>query len=206
MRIGLLGGSFNPAHDGHLTISLTALTRLGLDEVWWLVAPQNPLKPAAQSAPLGARLAQARDLAEDHPRIKVAALEEVLGTRFSADTLAALTQRFPRVRFVWMIGADNLIQLSQWKDWRRLFRTVVIAVFDRPSYSLRALAAKSARQFARYRLSEKRARRLADVPPPAWIFIHGRQSPWSSTQLRAARADERQRNLAPKARRRAAEP
>ncbi len=193
MRIGLLGGSFNPAHEGHVMISETALARLGLDQVWWLVSPQNPLKPAAQSAPLDDRLAQARAIAT-HPRLHIAALEDVLGTQFSADTLDVLKRRFPRVDFVWLIGADNLIQLPQWKDWKSIFHTVVIAVFGRPSYSLRALAAQAAGHFARYRVAESRAKQLTGMPPPAWVFIHGPLSSRSSTELRAARADRKQRN------------
>ena len=184
-RIGLLGGSFNPAHGGHLAISRMALARLGLDEVWWLVSPQNPLKPARQSAPLARRLAGARSLAR-HPRLRVGALEAVLGTRYSRDTLAALRRRFPGVAFVWIIGADNLIQLPAWKDWPGLFTSVAIAVFDRPSYGARALAAKPAHRFARARLPERRARRLAGLGPPAWVFIHGPLDPRSSSALRRA--------------------
>ncbi len=185
-RIGLLGGSFNPAHAGHLDISLEALRRLGLDEVWWLVSPQNPLKPVRDMAPLAQRLAGARALARD-PRIVAAALENALGTVFTADTVEALSRRLPRVRFVWLMGADNLIQVSDWHDWPRIFETVPVAVFDRPTYSLRALSAKAARRFARRRLPEGAARTLADKVPPAWVFIHQRLNPQSATRIRAAR-------------------
>ena len=184
-RIGLLGGSFNPAHGGHVAISELALSRLGLDEVWWLISPRNPLKPSRDMAPLDTRLATARSLAK-HPRIRACALESVLGTRYSIDTVLALTRSFPGVHFVWIMGADNLIQLPRWKDWQEIFNTVVIAVFDRPSYSLRALAAKSSRRFARYRLPESRARQLATLRPPAWVFVHGRLDPRSSTAIRGA--------------------
>ena len=186
-RIGLLGGSFNPTHDGHLELTRTALARLALDEVWWLVSPQNPLKPEAGMAGLDERVAQARD-AVDHPQVRVTALEAALGTRYSVDTVQALTRHFPKVRFVWLMGADNLIQLPEWKDWQRLFERVAIAVFARPGYSERALAAKPAELFARARLAERLAAELADRPPPAWVFIHGPLNPSSSTALRAQAA------------------
>jgi nicotinate-nucleotide adenylyltransferase len=184
-RVGLLGGSFNPAHRGHLEISRAALKHLGLDRVWWLVSPQNPLKAISDMAPFEERMASARVHARD-PRILVLALESALGTVYTADTLAALTQRFPRSRFVWLMGADNLIQVSDWKDWERIFRTVAVAVFARPSYSLRALAATAARRFARHRLPETAARTLADRTPPAWVFVHQRLNTQSSTRIRAA--------------------
>ena len=189
MRVGLLGGSFNPTHDGHLELTRTALARLALDEVWWLVSPQNPLKPEAGMAGRDERVAQARD-AVDHPRVRVTALEAELGTRYSVDTVRALARHFPKVRFVWLMGADNLIQLPEWKDWQRLFEQVAIAVFDRPGYSERALAAKPAELFAGCRLAERKAAELADRPPPAWVFIHGPLNPSSSTALRARAAEQ----------------
>ncbi len=187
-RIGLLGGSFNPAHRGHLEISRTALKRLGLDQVWWLVSPQNPLKSARGMAPLNQRLAGARRLARG-PQLRASALESALGTVYSADTVTALARRFPRCRFVWLMGADNLVQISTWKDWETIFRTLPVAVFDRPSYSLRALAATAARRFAGQRLPEAAARGLAERTPPAWVFIHQRLHPQSSTRIRAGRAN-----------------
>ncbi len=187
-RIGLLGGSFNPAHRGHLELSRTALERLGLDQVWWLVSPQNPLKPERGMAPLGQRLTGARRLARG-PRIRASALERALGTVYSADTVTALARRLPRCHFVWLMGADNLIQISAWKDWETIFRTLPVAVFDRPSYSLRALAATAARRFAGQRLPEAAARGLAERAPPAWVFIHQRLNPQSSTRIRAGRAN-----------------
>ncbi len=198
--IGLLGGSFNPAHRGHLEISRAALRRLALDRVWWLVSPQNPLKPVQDMAPLEARLASARGLARDR-RILALALESALGTVHTADTVAALAGRFPRVRFVWLMGADNLIQVSDWKDWETIFRTVAVAVFDRPSDSLAALAATAARRFARCRLPETAARTLAERAPPAWVFVHQRLNPQSSTRIRAAarNRDGAPRNIAPRA-------
>ncbi len=185
-RIGLLGGSFNPAHAGHREISLTALRRLGLDEVWWLVSPQNPLKPVGGMAPLEERLAAARAVANNQG-IRVTGIEDLLGSRYTAETLAILSARFSRVRFAWLMGADNLVELTQWKDWQNIFNAVVIAVFDRPSYSSRACAAKAARRFARFRLAETLAGRLTAQTPPAWVFLHSRLNILSATQIRAQR-------------------
>ncbi len=183
-RVGLLGGSFNPAHEGHRHVSASALRRLGLDEVWWLVSPQNPLKPVQGMAPLCKRLVAARKVAR-HPRIRVTAIEAGLGTRYTADTLEALARRFPNIRFVWLMGADNLAQISRWQRWRRIFRTVPIAVFDRSPYSFKALAGKAARRFAHRRLPERQASVLADTQPPAWIFLHTRLHPASATVIRS---------------------
>ncbi len=185
-RIGLLGGSFNPPHEGHRVISLAALRRLRLDAVWWLVTPQNPLKAKAGTAPLRRRLAAA-EAAARHPRIVVSALEETLGTIFTADTVAALRRRFPRVRFVWLMGADNLVQISRWQHWPDIFAAVAVAVFDRPTYSLRALAAPAARRFARVRIAERSAGCLAAREPPVWVFIRNRLITQSSTRLRTAK-------------------
>lgn len=187
-RIGLLGGSFNPAHQGHLEISRAALDRLGLDQVWWLVSPQNPLKPERGMAPLRQRLTSARRLARG-PKFRASALESALGTVYTADTVTALARRFPRCHFVWLMGADNLVQISTWKDWETIFRTLPVAVFDRPSYSLRALAATAARRFAGQRLPEAAARSLAERTPPAWVFIHQGLNPQSSTRIRAGWPD-----------------
>lgn len=186
-RIGLLGGSFNPAHEGHRHVSLEALRRLELDAVWWLVSPQNPLKPQRGMAPFAERLAGARALARQ-PRIRVTGLEALLGTRYTADTLTALTRRFRGVRFVWLMGADNLIQVSRWEAWTQIFHAVPVAVLARPTYSLRASSAKAAQRFRRHRLSETRAAGLADRTPPAWAFLHIRLSALSATQIRASRA------------------
>ncbi len=187
-RIGLLGGSFNPAHRGHLHLSLTALQRLNLDEVWWLVSPQNPLKPVAGMAPFPVRLDQARQIAAGYKRIRVTDLENRLGrSRYSVDTLKALRRRLPRLRFVWLMGGDNLVQIRHWERWAEIFRTVPIAVFDRPSYSAKALAGLAAIRFARERLSSIAARRLAETKPPAWAFFHTQLDPTSATLIRAER-------------------
>ena len=187
-RIGLLGGSFNPAHRGHLHLSLTALQRLDLDEVWWMVSPQNPLKPVAGMAPFAARLDQARQVAAGHKRIRVTDLENRLGrSHYTVETLKAMRRRFPRLRFVWLMGGDNLVQIRHWEGWAEILWTVAIAVFDRPSYSLKALAGLAARRFARERLSCTAARRLAETKPPAWAFFHTKLDPTSATLIRTER-------------------
>lgn len=182
-RVGLLGGSFNPAHDGHRHVSLVALARLRLDEVWWMVSPQNPLKATAGMATMAERIAAAERLA-DHPRIRVTGIESELGTTRTVDTIAALRRRFRAVRFVWLMGADNLIQIPRWKQWQRLFQSVPIAVFPRPTYSLRALSGVAARQFAMARVPASRARMLADMCPPAWTFVCAPTHAASATAIR----------------------
>jgi nicotinate-nucleotide adenylyltransferase len=186
-RIGLLGGSFNPAHGGHLHISREALHRLDLDEVWWLVSPQNPLKPTAGMAPFAERLQQAAEVAAADRRIRISDIETKLGTTYTADTLRALCRRFPRARFVWLMGGDNLGQFPYWKRWQEIFRTVPVAIFARPTTSSNALAGRAPHRFARARVPESVARRLAQLPPPAWVFFHTRLDPRSATRIRVAR-------------------
>ena len=183
----MLGGSFNPAHGGHLHITLTALHRLSLDAVWWLVSPQNPLKPVAGMAPLAERLESARRVAGGHPRILVSDIENRLGHHYTADTVKALRRRFPRLRFVWVMGGDNLIQIRHWRRWTDIFDTVPVAVFDRPSYSLRALASLAATRFARHRVPPAAARDLAEMAPPAWVFFHTKLDARSASAIRAGR-------------------
>lgn len=185
-RVGILGGSFNPAHGGHRQISLAALERLRLDEVWWMVSPQNPLKARAGMAPLGRRLAMAQAVAR-HPRIRVTDIETALGTRYTADTLAQLVRAFPRTRFVWLMGADNLSQIGRWDRWQQIFHGVAIAVFNRPTYCFRALAGMAARRFARRRLAASAAGQLAGKTPPAWVFLFTRLNPISASAIRARR-------------------
>jgi nicotinate (nicotinamide) nucleotide adenylyltransferase/ribosome silencing factor RsfS/YbeB/iojap len=183
----LLGGSFNPAHGGHLHISLLALQRLNLDEVWWLVSPQNPLKDVKGMAPFEKRLADAAAFVAGHPRVKVSGIEASFNTNYTADTIAALERRFPHTRFVWLMGGDNLAQLPRWKRWVELMERVPIAVFDRPQTSLRALAGKAAQRFARSRIPAEAARNLAEMTPPAWAFFHTRLDPRSATEIRKKR-------------------
>lgn len=186
MRIGLLGGSFNPPHGGHRMISLEALKRLALDRIWWLVSPGNPLKSHADLAPLEERLRAARALA-DHPRIIPTAFEAALGSPFSINTLGFLLRRFPTVRFVWLMGADNLAEFHRWRDWRAIFESAPIAVLDRPGWRYRALASPAAHAFEYGRLDEGHAAALASRPPPAWLYLSGKLSPLSSREIRAAK-------------------
>ncbi|RDJ21932.1 nicotinate-nucleotide adenylyltransferase [Bosea caraganae] len=183
LRIGLFGGSFNPAHDGHRMASLTALRRLQLDRVWWLVTPGNPLKDNAALPSLDQRIDTARALAE-HARIHVTGVEARLRTRYTADTLRALKLRCPGVRFVWIMGSDNLTSFHRWNEWRAIARMMPIAVIDRPGTTHRAVASPAANWLARYRLSENEAAALAGSEAPAWVFLHGKRSDLSSTYLR----------------------
>jgi nicotinate-nucleotide adenylyltransferase len=183
MRIGLLGGSFNPPHVAHRAISLFAIKRLKLDRVWWLVTPGNPLKQQGALPDLDQRIEAARQMADD-PRIDVSCLESVIGTRYTVDTIAYLRRRAAGLRFVWIMGADNLAQFHRWQNWRRIASEVPIAVIDRPPQSFRALAAPAAQALARYRLPENQAGRLADQPAPAWVFLTGMKLSLSSTGLR----------------------
>ena len=183
-RVGLLGGSFNPAHPGHLHVSLEALKRLDLDEVWWLVSPQNPLKAVRGMASFARRLEAAAALAH-HPRIRVLDLEARLGTRFTVDTLVALERRFPRTRFVWLMGADILIQLRRWKRWTEIFGRVPVAVFARPTYCHKALAEIAPLRFRRHRVPPETARAIAGMAPPVWTFLPVRLDASSATEIRA---------------------
>jgi nicotinate-nucleotide adenylyltransferase len=183
-RIGLLGGSFNPAHQGHLHISRVALDRLRLDEVWWVISPQNPLKSTAGMAPLAERMARARAFAAEVPRVVVTDIERELGTRYTIDTLEALRARFADFRFVFLMGADNFIQLPRWRAWTAIIRTVPIAIFPRPSYSHRALTGRAAKRFARFRLPDIGAHRLADQRAPAWAFVRAAPDTSSATRIR----------------------
>ena len=183
MRIGLLGGSFNPPHQAHRAISRFALTRLQLDRVWWLVTPGNPLKANGNLHELGERMQAARDVADD-PRIEVSCLESVIRTRYTIDTINTLRRRFSGLRFVWIMGADNLAQFHRWQDWRRIAAQVPMAIIDRPPQSFRALASPAAKALARYRLPENKAAMLADQPAPAWVFLTGMKLNLSSTGLR----------------------
>jgi nicotinate-nucleotide adenylyltransferase len=187
LRVGLLGGSFNPPHAAHRAISLFALKRLELDRVWWLVTPGNPLKDVRALPPIDQRLAAARALAR-HPRIDVTDIEARIGTRYTADTLEFLVRRCPQVRFVWLMGADNLRDFHHWERWRRIFDLMPIAVVDRGRIHGNALSSPAAHALARYRVPERAAARLPGLAPPAWCFLHGLKLPLSSTMLRAAHA------------------
>lgn len=182
MTIGLLGGSFDPPHFGHLQISLQALKRLGLTRIWWLVSPQNPLK--TRSDTIDSRLKSARIIAA-HPRIDVLDLETRLGTHFTSDTLAALHGHYPGVRFVWLMGADNRVQIREWHNWTDIFDTTPVAVFDRPGHGLKAMGSLAAQRYGKFRYDESDAAGLAHAQTPAWSFVRGLQLDVSSTALRA---------------------
>lgn len=190
---GLLGGSFNPAHAAHRRITLFAMLALGLDEVWWLVSPGNPLKPQAGMAPLAARVRSARAMARNAP-IRVTAIERELGTRYTADTLRALKALFPRRRFVWLMGADNLAQFHRWKNWRQLAREMPIAVIARPGYDDQALASPAMAWLRRYRLSAASFRNTklldrGEWSAPALIELRFDPDPRSATAIRCADPD-----------------
>ncbi|MEM9496230.1 MAG: nicotinate-nucleotide adenylyltransferase [Pseudomonadota bacterium] len=187
-RIGLLGGSFNPAHDGHRDISLMALEKLALDAVWWLVTPGNPLKEKSIYAPFSERMKQARAVA-DHADIVVSDFENRHGLQYTVDTLERLQTLNPDMRFVWLMGADSLENFHLWRDWRRITNAVPIAVFNRPGYEADALASTAGKTLAPLRLEDQDADRLADADPPVWIFFKDADNPASSTALRRRQAD-----------------
>lgn len=186
MRIGLFGGTFDPPHQAHLAATLLAMKRLKLDRVWWLVTPGNPLKNTAHLAPLGERIAAARALT-NHPRIDVSGLEAVIKTRYTYDTISWLINRCPGVRFVWIMGADNLRSFHRWQRWRGIAQLVPFVVVDRLGPSLYAGASPAGQALLRFRIPERAAASLPDRRPPAWTFLHGLKSPLSSTALRAQR-------------------
>ncbi len=184
LRIGLLGGSFNPAHDAHIAMSLHAIKRLQLDQVWWLVSPQNPLKSQHNMAKLEARVAKAQAITAPHPRIQVTTFESQLGTRFTTDTLTQLKRRYPHTRFIWLMGADNLHQFGRWKQWDAIFYQVPIAVFIRPGYAAGRLRSKAAGRFDRFWHATHTAKSLASQQPPAWLMLDNKRDKLSATNLR----------------------
>lgn len=183
-RIGVMGGSFNPPHEGHAIVAATALKRLGLDQLWWLVTPGNPLKSHNGLAPLAERMAACAKLAND-PRMHVTAFEARLKTPYTAATLSFLAKRYPAATFIWIMGADNLATFHRWQHWRTIARDLPIAVVDRPGWRLKALSSPAARTLARTRLPESAASSLGRCPPPHWCLLSTRLSNASSTQLRA---------------------
>jgi nicotinate-nucleotide adenylyltransferase len=191
MRIGLFGGTFDPPHAAHLAASLIAMKRLNLDRVWWLVTPGNPLKDTRGLEPLAKRITAARALAR-HPRIDVTGLEAVIKTRYTYDTLVFLVRHCPGVRFVWIMGADNLRSFSRWQSWRDIAALLPIAVVDRGGQSLSATASTSGQALARFRIPESAAASLTRRHPPVWVYLHGLKSPLSSTALRARRSERRE--------------
>ena len=188
MRIGLLGGSFNPAHEGHRLVARAALRSLGLSQVWLLVSPGNPLKPSTGMAPMAERVASARAVVEG-PRMIVTGIEAAIATRYTVDTLRRLLHLFPRARFVWLCGADILTQLPRWRRWSDILSRLSFAVLPRPGYTRRALAGLIAHRLRPHRRPPRQGRLVVGVAP-AWVFLPCRQAAMSSTALRAARKEQ----------------
>ncbi|MEL6292367.1 MAG: nicotinate-nucleotide adenylyltransferase [Pseudomonadota bacterium] len=188
-RIGLLGGSFNPPHDAHVLISEIARARLGLDAVWWIVSPGNPLKSHDELLPQSERIAFSRAIAPQ-TWIKVTAFEADLPTAFTAATIAFLNHRFPDRRFVWLMGADNLVSFHRWQDWRSIAHSVPIAVVDRPGHRLKAMAAPSGLSYRRSFVPERLAATLPNRKPPAWTLLTGQLSDLSSTAIRETKRQQ----------------
>lgn len=194
LRVGLFGGSFNPPHEGHRLVAEIALRRLGLDQLWWMVTPGNPLKDRRELAPLAERIAMSKALVHD-PRIKITAFESACSVKFSAETVALIRARNPGVRFVWVMGADSLAGFHRWQNWQTIARSLPIAVIDRPGATLAYLSAKMAKTFSHARVDEDDARVLALMRPPAWTFIHGPRSSLSSTAIRNGRRKDPARKV-----------
>jgi nicotinate-nucleotide adenylyltransferase len=186
MRVGLFGGSFNPPHEGHRLVALQVMKRLSLDAVWLLVSPGNPLKNHAELAPLSDRISAARRIM-NHPAIRVTGFEAGRGFSYTFETLRFLKAVFPDVRFVWIMGADNLSQFDRWERWQEIAGLMPMAIYVRPGSTRLAPASKAATALARYRIDESDARRLPDLSPPAWTYLHGLMSPLSSSMLRQSR-------------------
>jgi nicotinate-nucleotide adenylyltransferase len=185
MRVGVLGGSFNPAHDGHRHVARLARQRFALDQVWLMVSPGNPLKPARGMAPFAERLASARAIA-DGRRIIATGIEASIGTRHTWATLRRLHRLFPRVEFVWLMGADNLEHFDRWQRWRRIVSKTSLGVLPRPEHNMAALAGRAAHRLRSARLPARQAPMLASARTPAWIFLPAAQNALSATALRAA--------------------
>jgi nicotinate-nucleotide adenylyltransferase len=183
MVVGLFGGSFNPPHEGHRLVAEIAIRKLGLDQLWWMVTPGNPLKSKRYLAPLAERIAQSEKLAAD-PKIRVTAFEKALGLNYTAQVLDRIRSRNPRVRFIWIMGADNLRDFHRWQNWRKIAKTFPIAVVDRPGATLSFLSSTMAKTFDYARIDEDDANTLSRIPAPAWTFIHGPRSTLSSTAIR----------------------
>ena len=183
LRVGLYGGSFDPAHAGHLHVALTAYRRLRLDRVWWMVSPGNPLKDRSGLQSVDGRIAAARAVAR-HPAMVVTGFEANLGTHYTLDTLGILVTRCPGVRFVWIMGADSLASFSRWHGWRELAGLLPMAIVDRPGWTMRAARSRAGHALAPFRVPESAAPVLASLRPPAWTFLTGPRSDLSSTSLR----------------------
>ena len=187
MKVGLYGGSFNPAHEGHAHVAETAMRRLGLDRVIWLVSPQNPLKPTHETEAMTLRIWRAQRFAEG-PSMIVSDAETRIGSQYTIDTLRVLKARYPGVRFVWIMGADSLATFHRWRGWTQIMREVPVAVVSRPWIALKSRFSPAARRFSRARLPSSAAKTLAYAKPPAWVYLRGPLNFASSTALRRQRA------------------
>lgn len=185
--VGLLGGSFNPAHAGHLHISIEAAKQLGIKNIWWMVSPQNPLKPQKGMAPFAERFASAEKITKDCPFIRVSDIEQKMNTRYTIDTLRKLKKRYPKKRFVWLMGADNLATIQHWQEWEKIFSLVPVLVLDRSPFSHSALRKKAALRFARARVAPRKLLKSAALALPAWSYNHMKRHAESSTRIRAQR-------------------
>lgn len=186
MTVGLFGGSFNPPHQGHVLVAETVLRKLRLDQLWWIVTPGNPLKENDNLADLSQRIQWSQDIVTD-PRVKITAFEAARNLRYTAETLRYVKSRNRSVKFVWVMGADNLAGFHHWQDWQQIAMTVPIAIVDRPGSTLSYLSSIMAKTFDHARVDENDAAALARMRPPAWTFIHGPRSPLSSTAIRDSR-------------------
>ena len=184
MKVGLFGGSFDPAHIGHLHLAQTAKKRLGLDKVLWLVSPGNPLKPAKSWGNYSERLQSAKDITKTSPMQIVCESEKTLSTRYTIDTINGFKRRWPSVDFVWLIGADNLRSFHLWRNWQQIVQTIPIAIISRPDDPVRARLSPFARQFAKYRLPQTVAKSLVSRTSPAWVYLSAPHCPVSSTAIR----------------------
>lgn len=183
IRVGLLGGSFNPAHQGHRYISVEALKHLDLHEIWWLVSPQNPLKPVEGMYPFETRVAIAKQVAS-HPKIKVSTLEKTFKTQYTYDTLLKMKELYKDIHFIWLMGSDNLAQLPQWYRWHDIVKSMPIVVFSRGNDSLRSLSGKMAHSYSKFRVNGACLGNITTKYPPVWAFLHLRKHPASATALR----------------------
>ena len=182
--VGLLGGSFDPAHAGHVNITKAALVYFGLDEIWWLVSPGNPLKKISQAS-FTSRLEYATNLMK-HPRVRVSDIEKSIGTKYTVDTLSKLMHSFPKIQFVWLMGADNFVQFDQWRKWERIMYKVPIGILARPGNRLAPLTARSARKFRLHRVATKQSQRLPKTQAPSWCYINLPMSNLSSSAIRTS--------------------
>ena len=189
MSIGLFGGSFNPPHEGHVHVALLALQRARLDRVWWMVTPGNPLKEHDGLPSLEKRIALCRKMIR-HPKVEITGFEAMFGTNYTEETLRRLIEIRPHLRFVWVMGADNLADFHRWQNWRQIAAMMPILIVDRPGSTLSYRSAPAAIALSRYRVDESDAPLLASLEPPAWCFVHGPRSSVSSTALRRAAAQQ----------------